>query len=287
MTGSKLLGIGGCCAIGLFSIQTTFASPEGDECTRGTGCIATACGTGRFAFTADFNIDNPQSPYKGTLSYTDQCANVQINSSTLVDYADDANWRGFVYMGNGFEARVFITDNGATGDTFEIQIFGSNGDTYSASGTVTAACNSQITISAGSCNEPGPGPEPEPEPENPGTGTPGYWKNHPEAWPSASITVGGVTYTRERAIQLMQKSTAGDVTYSMFQALVAAQLNVAIGNESSCVEDAIADANAWLATNKLGSGVKGSSSAWRNGGESLKNTLDDYNNGRLCAPHRD
>jgi hypothetical protein len=34
----------------------------------------------------------------------------------------------------------------------------------------------------------------------PGTGTPGYWKNHPDAWPVSSITVGGVAYTKAQAI---------------------------------------------------------------------------------------
>jgi hypothetical protein len=34
----------------------------------------------------------------------------------------------------------------------------------------------------------------------PGTGTPGYWKNHPEAWPVQTVTVGGVSYTKAQAI---------------------------------------------------------------------------------------
>jgi hypothetical protein len=262
----------------------------GDESTRGSGCIVTACGSGKFAFTANFDIDkytpqNPQAGYSGTLNYMDECAGVQINSSTLTDYADDANFRAFVFTGPGFEARVFVTDNGQTGDSFEIQIFGSDGDFYSARGTVTAECNSDIVITPGP--GPGPGPEPEPEPDNPGTGTPGYWKNHPEAWPDDTITVGGATYTREQAIKLMGKDGAGgDVSYTMFRALVAAMLNVAIGNDSSCVADAIAEADAWLEDNKLGSGVKARSDAWKNGGEALKNTLDSYNNGNLCAPSR-
>jgi hypothetical protein len=29
---------------------------------------------------------------------------------------------------------------------------------------------------------------------NPGTGTPGYWKNHPEAWPIPGITIAGLPY---------------------------------------------------------------------------------------------
>jgi len=32
----------------------------------------------------------------------------------------------------------------------------------------------------------------------PGTGTPGYWKNHPEAWPVEEITIGGVTIQRKK-----------------------------------------------------------------------------------------
>lgn len=33
-----------------------------------------------------------------------------------------------------------------------------------------------------------------------GVRTPGYWMNHPEAWPFNSITIGGVTYTTAQAI---------------------------------------------------------------------------------------
>src|SRR5262245_40288062 len=30
----------------------------------------------------------------------------------------------------------------------------------------------------------------------PGTGTPGYWKNHPEAWPVADIKIGNTIFTK-------------------------------------------------------------------------------------------
>ena len=50
---------------------------------------------------------------------------------------------------------------------------------------------------------------------NPGTGTPGYWKNHPEAWPVATITVGGVTYTKAQAIAWLGK-VGKDKTTTMF-----------------------------------------------------------------------
>ena len=43
----------------------------------------------------------------------------------------------------------------------------------------------------------------------PGTGTPGYWKNHPEAWPTGSITVGGVTYMKAHGDFLARQDRQG------------------------------------------------------------------------------
>ncbi len=120
----------------------------------------------------------------------------------------------------------------------------------------------------------------------PGTGTPGYWKNHPEAWPVEEITIGGETYSKEEAIEAMKAPVKGDKTLTLFPALVAAKLNVLIGNCDSCIADTIVDADAWMATYPLGSGVAGSSDAWKCG-EPLYCKLDAYNNGFLCAPSRD
>ncbi len=122
----------------------------------------------------------------------------------------------------------------------------------------------------------------------PGTGTPGYWKNHPEAWPG-DVIIGGVPYTVENAIYWMNQSEKNDKTFTMFRALVAAYLNVAVGNESGCIDDTIAEAQAWMATyGPVGSEVKagGKNSPWRVG-EPLYVMLDDYNNGLLCADSRD
>jgi len=122
-----------------------------------------------------------------------------------------------------------------------------------------------------------------PEGDPPGTGTIGYWKNHAEAWPVDEIELGGATYSRDDAIALMNAPVRGDVTIQLAKQLIAAKLNVEIGNESSCVDGAIADADAYLASNPVGSKPKGSSKA---AGEALKTLLDEYNNGQLCAPHR-
>jgi hypothetical protein len=132
----------------------------------------------------------------------------------------------------------------------------------------------------------GGGEEPPPPPPTAeGTGTLGYWKNHPEGWPVTSLTLGGVTYGRNDAIALMGTASKGDKSYDMFHQLAAAKLNVLAGNESSCIDATIAAADAWLAAHPPGSKVKGKD--WgSSGGEALHSTLDDYNNGRLCAPHR-
>ena len=122
--------------------------------------------------------------------------------------------------------------------------------------------------------------------EQPGTGTPGYWKNHPEAWPAAQIAVGGVTYSRTQAIGWLD-NVGKDKTTTMFSSLVSAMLNVMVGNDSSCVASTIVTANHWMATyGPVGKGVAASSYAWKIG-EPLHRLMDNYNNGMLCAPHRD
>ncbi|HEY2150688.1 MAG TPA: SdrD B-like domain-containing protein [Vicinamibacterales bacterium] len=118
----------------------------------------------------------------------------------------------------------------------------------------------------------------------PGTGTPGYWKNHPEAWPVGSIMVGNVTYTKAQAISLLGK-TGKDKTITMFQSLVSAMLSVMVGNDGSCISAAIMEGNKWLMANPVGSNVAGGSAAWTSG-DPIHITLDAYDNGLLCAPHR-
>ena len=119
--------------------------------------------------------------------------------------------------------------------------------------------------------------------------TPGYWKTHPEAWPVEEITIGGVTYSKEDAIALMEMPVAKDKTYTMFDALVAAKLNVVVGSDVSCVAGIISAAEDWMAAyGPVGAGVGagGKNSPWREG-EPFYGILDQYNNGELCVPHCD
>jgi hypothetical protein len=123
-----------------------------------------------------------------------------------------------------------------------------------------------------------------PPTKQPGTGTPGYWKNHAEAWPVAGIWVGGIYYTKAQAIAWLGK-VGKDKSTTMFSSLVPAMLNVLIGNSSLCVASTITAANLWMTAHPVGSNVAASSDAWTIG-EPMHQQMDAYNNGQLCAPHR-
>jgi len=114
--------------------------------------------------------------------------------------------------------------------------------------------------------------------------SPGYWKNHPEAWPGDWVIVGEEHYTNFEAIEIMEQPVKGDKTLTMFPALVAAKLNKRVA-PSDCIRYTIYEANAWMLAFPVGSGVKASSEAWQySHGEALYERLDAYNNGLLCAP---
>jgi hypothetical protein len=125
-----------------------------------------------------------------------------------------------------------------------------------------------------------------PPASQPGTGTPGYWVNHPEAWPVQSLTVGGRVYSLEESLGLLRQG-GKDKALTMFSSLASAKLNLLVGNDDSCVASTIAAADEWMATYGFTNGpVAASSYAWKIG-EPLHRLMDNYNNGMLCVPHRD
>jgi hypothetical protein len=120
--------------------------------------------------------------------------------------------------------------------------------------------------------------------EAPGTGTIGYWKNHPSEWPVGCDVAlpGSENDPNVFAMNVLDAPVKGDKTVSLAKQLVAAKLNVCAGNDGSCVAQTITDAMAWLNTyGPVFSQLK----SW-NGGDVYQEILDDYNNGKLCAPHR-
>jgi hypothetical protein len=128
-----------------------------------------------------------------------------------------------------------------------------------------------------------------------GTGTPGYWMNHPEAWPVDTIWIGDDDYSKEQAIAIMMMPVAGDKTLTMFPAFVAATLNThpSLCNDFSCISNILMCAEAWLYDNPPLSIVPANSDAWQDGfngcpsGKRIYRKLDKYNNGLWCEMSRD
>lgn len=120
-----------------------------------------------------------------------------------------------------------------------------------------------------------------------GTGTPGYWMNHPDAWPVDGLEIGGVYYPKVLAINLIKAPVKGDKSLTLFAAFVAAKLNVIVGN---CPPDcySFGEIDQWFVNFPVLSGVKANSEPWQySHGEALYWCLDDYNNGWLDMPSRD
>ena len=123
-------------------------------------------------------------------------------------------------------------------------------------------------------------------------GTPGYWKNHFEAWPVDEICFEdssgwGICTNAESILERINKPVKGNKCITLLKALVAAKLNVASGCLDICIEETIAYADDWYLDNCGNDDpVKASSRAWYYA-EPLYYELDDYNNGKLCAPARD
>jgi len=96
-----------------------------------------------------------------------------------------------------------------------------------------------------------------------------------------------VSYTVDQAIAILDV-VGKDKRTTMFSSLVSAKLNLLVGNDGSCVNSTIVEADKWMATyGPIGtkSAVAASSFAWKVG-EPMHRQMDNYNNGMLCAPHR-
>jgi len=110
--------------------------------------------------------------------------------------------------------------------------------------------------------------------------TQGYWKNHEEAWPVDSLTLGDQTYSQEDVLALFNTPVAGDASLNLAHQLAAAKLNVANGAHAGRISSVIATADGLLSTGgALPQGVAPSSPL----GQSMIQTagqLDAFNNGR-------
>jgi len=114
--------------------------------------------------------------------------------------------------------------------------------------------------------------------------TPGYWKNHPDAWPVEEISIGGVTRTKTEAIGILKMPPkGGDATVILAHALIAAKLNLAYNEDlygwtpPTPISDAISDADDLLswAGHAIGTNPRCEHRATM---LALAEILDDFNN---------
>jgi hypothetical protein len=59
--------------------------------------------------------------------------------------------------------------------------------------------------------------------------TQGYWKNHPNAWPVQTLTIGGVTLTETQLLSIFDTPVRGNAAIDLLHQLIAAMLNQAHG----------------------------------------------------------
>lgn len=110
----------------------------------------------------------------------------------------------------------------------------------------------------------------------------GYWKNHLNAWPVETVTLGVEVYTKEEARAIMRTPTRGDASIILARQLIAAKLNVENGSNPDPAMETIDAADAFLATfpGRLPLGVR---TFTEDGKQMLQyaKVLDAYNNGWL------
>lgn len=114
------------------------------------------------------------------------------------------------------------------------------------------------------------------------TFTQGYWKNHPNAWPASSLTLGTVTYTKTQLLSILGQPSQGNGLVILAHQLIAAKLN-ALQGATPPAGGLIGQADALigsLVVPPVGSGYLDPNTV-----NSASNDLDDYNNGRGGVPH--
>jgi len=75
------------------------------------------------------------------------------------------------------------------------------------------------------------------------TRTPGYWKNHPEAWPR-DFMIGD--YDQDALMDILWTPVRGNVATNLAQKVIALQLSIDAWGSSTYADGLMADAYDWL-----------------------------------------
>jgi hypothetical protein len=76
--------------------------------------------------------------------------------------------------------------------------------------------------------------------------SPGYWKNHPCAWPVSSLTLGNQTYTKSELLKILKMPKGGDASLILAFQLIAAKLNVLSGADPAPISGLVTQGDALL-----------------------------------------
>src|SRR4030095_6224666 len=126
--------------------------------------------------------------------------------------------------------------------------------TQTATATPTATATAVATATA--TPTPTPTPRSSPTPTPTATATPsvtpfncvfgqGYWKNHAE-WPVTQLQLGNVTYSREELQSILENPVRTNGLVSVAHQEIAAKLNNASGADGSCIQQTLADLDAFI-----------------------------------------
>ncbi|MCG8455156.1 MAG: hypothetical protein MI919_02675, partial [Holophagales bacterium] len=104
--------------------------------------------------------------------------------------------------------------------------------------------------------------------------TPGYWKNHTDAWPVDALELGGAIYGVNDLLYFLNYG-GPDASSKLTRHLVATEMNLAMGSDPAAIAQTVADAHDFLEEHPPATNPQG---ADKNQALALKDDLDDYNN---------
>jgi cysteine-rich repeat protein len=146
--------------------------------------------------------------------------------------------------------------------------------------TIAALCLASCSMSGGSDESALSGGKDGGAADGDCTYTQGYWKNHADAWPVASLKLGTVTYTKAELIAILKTPVKGNGLIQLAHQLIAAKLNIAAGASDVDIKVTIQAADALIGSLVVGVGELPTSQT-----SALNDKLDAFNNGKIGPGH--
>jgi len=117
------------------------------------------------------------------------------------------------------------------------------------------------------------------------TYTQGYWRNHPDAWPVTSLTLGTATYQAAELMAILDNPARGNGLVILAHQLIAAKLNIVNGADPSAVQQTVTDADNMIGALVIPPLGNGYLPPGQTG--DLNETLTEYNEGIIGPGHCD